>query len=148
MFYEHKPAGFAALVREFYANLVGKKEKTCYVRGKWISFDKEAINRTYNLKELNDGYKFKKLQKEPEFQKIVELLTDRKGEWSSTKKNPYESIARGLLTEKGKVWFYFIGSVLLPSKHLSTVFKKEAILLYALLKGTRLMWVKSLKTLS
>ena len=34
LFCEHKPAGFAALVQEFYANLVGKKEKTCYVKGK------------------------------------------------------------------------------------------------------------------
>ena len=30
---EHKPAGFAAIVREFYANMVGKKERMCYVRG-------------------------------------------------------------------------------------------------------------------
>ena len=121
LFYEHKLAGFVALVLEFYANLVRKKEKTCHVKGKWISFDKKAINKTYNLKELNDGAKFKKLQKELEFQKIVELLTDGKGEWSSTKKNPYESIARGSLTEEAKVWFYFIGSVLLPLKHLSPV---------------------------
>ena len=85
-FCEHKPAGFAALVREFYANLIGKKEKTCYVRGKWISFDGGAINKTYNLKDLNDGSKFKKLQKEPKFQKTMELLTDWKGEWSLTKK--------------------------------------------------------------
>ena len=49
LFCEHKPAGFVVLVREFYANLVGKKEKTCYVRGKWISFDRGAIDMTYNL---------------------------------------------------------------------------------------------------
>ena len=76
----HKLTGFAVVVREFFANLVGKKEKMCYVRGKWISFDKEEINMTYNLKELKDGSKFKKLQKEPDFQKIVELLIDGKGE--------------------------------------------------------------------
>ena len=63
------------------------------------------------------------------------MLTDGKGKWSSTRKNPHESIARGSLTEEAKVWFYFIFSVLLPSKHLSTVREKEAILLYANLKG-------------
>ena len=63
--------------------MVGKKEKTIYVRGKWISFDREAINKTYNLKELKDEFKFKKLQKEPEYQKIVELLTGGKGEWKN-----------------------------------------------------------------
>ena len=36
------------------------------------------------------------------------------------------------------MWFYFIGPVLLPSKHLSTVRQKEAILLYALLKGYKI----------
>ena len=118
--------------------MVGKKEKIGYVRGKWISFDRGAINKTYNLKELKDGSKFKKLQKEPNFQKIVELLIGGKGEWSSTKKKPYESIARELLTEEAKVRFYFIGSVLLPSKHLSTVHREDAILLYALLKGYKI----------
>ena len=68
----------------------------------------------------------------------MELLTDGKGDWISTKKNPHESIAIGLLTEEAKVWFYFIGLVLLPSKHLSTVCQEEAILLYALLKGYKI----------
>ena len=48
---EHKPARFAAIVREFFANMVRKKEKTCYIRGKWISFDSKEINKTYSLKE-------------------------------------------------------------------------------------------------
>ena len=36
---EHHSARFATLVREFYSNLVGMKEKVCYIRGKLISFD-------------------------------------------------------------------------------------------------------------
>ena len=78
LFSEHKTTGFAALVRESYVNKVGKKEKTVYVRGKWISFVREAINKTYNLKELKDGSKFKKLQKELDFQMILELLTSER----------------------------------------------------------------------
>ena len=70
-----------------------------------------------------------------DFQKIVDLLTDGKGKWNATRRNPRESIARGALTEPAKVWFYFLCSVLLPSKHLCTVRKKEAVLLYANLKG-------------
>ena len=66
------------------------------------------------------------------------MLTDGKGEWNSTKKNPYESIARGSLIEEATVWFYFLSSVLLPSKYLSVVRKEEAILLYAILKGYKL----------
>ena len=63
------------------------------------------------------------------------MLTNGKGKWNAPRKNPHESIARGALTEQAKVWFYFICSVILPSKHLSTIREKEAVLLYAILKG-------------
>ena len=126
------------MVREVFAKMVEKKERNCYVMGIWISFDKEEINKTYNLKEIKDGSKFKKLVKETNYQKIVELLTYGKGEWNSKRKNPYESIARGSLNEETKIWFYFLSSVLLPSKHLITVRKEEALLLYAILKGYKL----------
>ena len=62
-------------------------------------------------------------------------MTYGKGKWNATRKNPHESIARGSLIKQAKVWFYFLYSVILPSKHLSTVKEKEAILLYAILKG-------------
>ena len=55
-----------------------------------------------------------------------------------TKKTLYKYIARGDLTEEAKVWFYFISSVLLPPKHLSTMRRDEATLLYALLKGYKI----------
>ena len=77
----------------------------------------------------------KKLLREPNHEKIVDFLTTGKGKWSSTKKNPHESINRGSLIEEAKVWFYFIASVMIPTKHLSTIRKQEAIILYALLKG-------------
>ena len=54
------------------------------------------------------------------------------------KETPFKSIAKGDLTEKAKVWFYFNSSVLMPSKHLSTMRREEAILLYALLKGYKI----------
>ena len=68
----------------------------------------------------------------------MDLLTARKGKWKATENTLYESISRGDLTEKAKVWFYFISLVLVPSKHLSKVRKNEAILLYALLKGYKI----------
>ena len=107
-------------------------------RGEWISFSREKINETFNLKEQKDGSKFKKLLKEAEYQKIVDLLIDGKGKWKSIRKNPYESIARGSLIEEAKVWFYFFSSTIMPSKHLSTVRKDEEILLYTLLKGYKI----------
>ena len=118
--------------------MVEEEGKKVYVRGKWIDFGKEKINGLFNLKVHKDGSKFKRLLKEPEYQKIVDLLTAGKGKWKGTKKTLYESIARGDLTEEAKVWLYFIILVLLPSKHLSTIRRNEAILLYALLKGYKI----------
>ena len=108
LFCEHKAPAFVDVVKEFYANMVGMKDKIVYVKGKLISFSREQIDQTYNLNERKNGSKFKKLVKETNFQKIVDLLPEGKGKWNTTRKNPHESIARGVLTEQAKVWFYFI----------------------------------------
>ena len=125
-------------MKELFENMVEKEGKKVYVRGHWVEFSREEIKRLFNLMVQKDGSKFKKQLKEPEHQKIVDLLTDGKGEWKGTKKTPFKSISRGDLTEEAKVWFYFISSVLMPSKHVSTVRREEAILLYALLKGYKI----------
>ena len=68
--------------------MVGMKDKAVYVRGKWISFGREQIGQTYNLQEMKNGSKFKKLVEAPDFQKIVDLLIDDKGKWNATRKKP------------------------------------------------------------
>ena len=103
--------------------------------GKWIPFEREQIDQTYNLQEMKNGSKFKRLVEKPDHQKIVDLLKDGKGKWNATGKNPHESIARRALTEPAKMWFYFLCSVMLPSKHFCIVREKEAVLLYAILNG-------------
>ena len=55
------------------------------------------------------------------------------------KENPLNIHFQRRLTEEAKVWFYFIRSVYFPLKHLSTVRRDEAILLYALLKGYKMI---------
>ena len=135
---KHKPTGFTSIVREFFTNLVGRREKAYYVKGERISFYGKEINRVFNLSELKDGSKFQKLYKDTDHQKIVELLIVEKEEWNSTKKNPFDSISRGSLTEEAKVWLYFLNSVLIPSKHLSIVRKEEALLLYTIMKGYKM----------
>ena len=131
----HKPPGFAAVVREFYANMAEMKEDSVYIRGIWVPMGHERINEVLQIKDPKNGSKYKKLLKEPNHEKIVNFLTTEKGKWSSTKKNPHESINRGFLIEEAKVWFYFIASIIIPIKYLSTIREQEAIILYALLKG-------------
>ena len=62
------------VVKEFYSNKVGMKENTMHVKGQWILFSREKIDQTFNLNERKNGLKFKRLVKEPYFQKIVDLV--------------------------------------------------------------------------
>ena len=98
----------------------------------------KKINEMFKLKELKHGSKFKKLVENPDHEKIIDLLTARQGKWEATRKNPHYAINRGSLTEEAKVWFYFLSSVILPTKHLCVVREQEAIILYALLKGYKM----------
>ena len=137
-FYTHKVFGFFALAREFYSNMVGMREDSVYVRGIWVPFGHKRINEVFQLKEHKHGSKFKKLVENPDHGKIIDLLTTGQGKWEATKKNPYHAINRGSLTEKAKVWFYFIASIIIPTKHLCSAREQEAIILYALLKGCKM----------
>ena len=132
---KHKPPRFAAVVRELYANMIEMKEDSIIIRGIWVPMGHERINEVLQIKDPKNGSKYKKLLREPNHEKIVEFLTAGKGKWNATKKNPHESINRGSLTEEAKVWFYFIASFIIPTKHLSIIREQEAIILYALWKG-------------
>ena len=80
------------------------------------------------------GSKYKRLADRPNKEKIARRLTDGKVKWG-TCQGKKKIINKGDLTEEAKVWFYFLSSVLIPTKHVCTVREKEAVLLYAILKG-------------
>ena len=120
-FCEHKAPGFSALAREFYANMVGMKEESVCVRGVWVPFGHRRINEMFKLRDLKHGSKYKKLVENPNYEKILNLLTTGEGKWETTKKNPHHTIKRGALAEEAKVLFYFICSVVIPTKHLCSV---------------------------
>ena len=115
--------------------MIDMRDDSVYVRGVLVPMGHERINEVLQIKDPKNGSKFKRLFGKPNHDKIVNFLTGGKGKWNSTKKNPHESIHRGSLIEEAKVWFYFIASVIIPTKHLSTIRENEAILLFALLKG-------------
>ena len=123
----HKAPGFSA--REFYANMGGMKEDLVYVRGVWVPFGDRRINEMFKLRDLKHRSKSKKLVENPNYEKILSLLTGGEGKWEVTKKNPHHAIKRGALTEEAKVWFYFICSVIVPTKHLCSIREQQAIIL-------------------
>ena len=133
----HRRSGYAAVVREFYSNMVGRKDNTVYVRGVWVPYGAQAINQVYGMAGHKHGSKFKKLLENPDLKKISEKLTDGKAQLRQEKGGP-KTLNRGSLTEEAKVWFYFLASVLVPTRHLSTVREQEAVMLYAILKGYKI----------
>ena len=133
----HQRSGYTALVKDFYSNLVGRKDNTVYVRGVWVPYGAQAINEAYGMAEHKHGSKFKKLLENPDFKKIAKKLTDGRAQLRQEKGGP-KTLNRGSLTEEAKVWFYFLASILVPTRHLSTVREQEAIMLYAILKGYKI----------
>ena len=133
----HQRSGYAVVVREFYSNLVGRKDNTVFVRGVWVPYGAKAINQVYGMAGHKHGSKFKKLLENPNLKKIAENLTDGKAQLRQEKGGP-KTLNRGSLTEEAKVWFYFLASVLVPIRHLSTVREQEAVMLYAILKGYKI----------
>ena len=135
--YAHQKSGYAAVVKEFYSNLVGRKDNTVFVRGVWVPYGAKAINEAYRMTGHKHGSKFKKLLENPNFKKISKKLTDGKAQLGQGEGGP-KTLNRGSLTEEAKVWLYFLASVLVPTKHLCIVREQEAIMLYAILKGYKL----------
>ena len=136
-FCKHQKSGYAAVVREFYSNLVGRKENSVFVRGVWVPYGAETINAMYGMEGQKHGSKYKKLADNPNREKIARRLTDGKVKWGQGQ-GEKKIINRGDLTEEAKVWFYFLASVLVPTKHVCTVREQEAVILYAILKGYKL----------
>ena len=64
-FCEHKALGFAALAKEFYANIVGMKEDSVYVRGIWVPFGHKRINEVFKLKDQKQGLSSRKWWRTP-----------------------------------------------------------------------------------
>ena len=133
----HQKSGYKAVVKEFYSNLVGRKDNTVFVRGVWVPYGAKAINEAYGMAGHKHGSKFKKLLENPDFKNIAKKLTDGKAQMGQGEVEP-KILNRGSLTEEAKVWFYFLASVLVPTRHLSTVREQEAVLLYAILKGYKI----------
>ena len=136
-FCKHYKTGYAAIVREFYSNLVGRKENSVFVRGVWVPYGAETINAMYGMEGQKHGSKYKKLADSPNREKIARRLTDGKVKWGQGQ-GEKKITNMGDLIEEAKVRFYFLASIMIPTKHVCTVREQEEVLLYAILKGYKL----------
>ena len=80
-FCKHQKYGYAVVVREFYSNLVGRKENSVFVRGVWVPYGAETINAMYGMEGQKHGSKYKKIVESPNREKIARRLTDGKVKW-------------------------------------------------------------------
>ena len=80
-FCKHYKTGYAAIVREFYSNLVGRKENFVFVRGVWVPYGVETINAIYRMEGQKHGSKYKRLADSPNKEKIARRLTNGKVKW-------------------------------------------------------------------
>ena len=102
-----------------------------------MPYGAETINEMYGMEGQKHGSKYKKIADNPNREKIARKLTEGKVKWGQGR-GEKNIINRGDLTEEAKVWFYFLASVMVPTKHVCTVREQEAIILYAMLKGYKL----------
>ena len=102
-----------------------------------MPYGDETINEMYGMEGQKHGSKYKKITDSPNREKIARKLTDGKVKWGQGR-GEKKIINRGDLTEEAKVWFYFLASVMVPTKHVCTVREQEVIILYAILKGYKL----------
>ena len=56
-FCKHYKTGYASIVREFYSNLVGRKDNSVFVRGVWVPYGAESINAIYGVEGQKHGAK-------------------------------------------------------------------------------------------
>ena len=56
-FCKHYKTGYAAIVREFYPNLVGRKDNSVFVRGVWVPYGAENINAINGMEGQKHGSK-------------------------------------------------------------------------------------------
>ena len=126
------------LVREFYANYDSAVPDSVFVRGKHVPLTPEAINRVYDLPEVEDQYQefFNGLDAN-ELKEVLDLLCEEGAEWIRGKRGAL-TFPRAVLKLGPKVWFHFLKFRLMPSSHDHFVNKERAVLLYCIMKGWNL----------
>ena len=99
-----------------------------------MPFNGSTNNRLFGLND-EDSLEFRSLYREPDYEKILEELTNGSTPWTRNATQEVMSFLRKRLIEIAKTWFYFISSKLVLSKNLSIVGRDKALLTYAIVKG-------------
>ena len=72
--------GVAPVVQEFHSNLPFKVGTTVFIRGKWVEFSAQAINRIYRLLD-DDSAEYKALFADIDYERLMQELTQGQSVW-------------------------------------------------------------------
>ena len=117
------------VVPVFHSNLPFKVGTTVFVRGKWVEFGAQAINRIYRLMD-DDSVEYKALFADIDYECLLQELTHSQGVWRrQPSTGDFTTFQMHSLTSVAKVWYNFLCVKIKPTLHLSTVTKDKTILL-------------------
>ena len=99
--------GVALVVREFHFNIPFKVGNTVFVRGKWVEFGAQAINRIYYLMD-DDSVEYKALFADIDYERLMQELTHDQGVWRrQPSTGDFTIFQMHSLTLVAKVWYKF-----------------------------------------
>ncbi|OWM74719.1 hypothetical protein CDL15_Pgr002610 [Punica granatum] len=108
---------FIPVVRGFYANAPEQQNTKVIVRGKEVSFDGDTINRFYALPrpKVDEYDEFASdVFNEEKAKLVIKAICKEEAIWEVSKKT-YTSVKQRNLTDKTKVWDYFLTMKMLPN---------------------------------
>ena len=127
--------GVARVVQEFHSNLPFKIGSTVFVRGRWVEFGAQAINRIYRLMD-DDSIEYRALFADTNYEHLMQELTHSQGVWRrQPSTSDFTTFHMHSLTPVPKVRYNFLCVKIKPSLHFSTIMKDRVILLYAMTTG-------------
>ena len=94
------------------------------------------MNRVLSLTD-GDNIEYRELFRNPDYAKILKKFIFENTIWRRKRSRELLDFSRGSLIEETKTWFYFMNLRLIPSKHVSTLYKDREILLYGIMKNFR-----------
>ena len=86
----------SSVVRDFYANLAPHILKKVWVHELLVDFSAMSINRYYNLEPANPE-SYDRLKENPNYSKVLRMLTNRQGEWKLNSEGFYANLASHIL---------------------------------------------------
>ena len=97
------------------------------------NFNVKYINEFYSL-ELVNSEAYDRLQENPNYPKVLRMLTNGQGEWKVNNDGHVVHFKAKCFSYIPKVWHHFITSRLIPTTNVCEVTVKRAFLNYAIIQ--------------